>query len=82
MGIPSVPHRGETFAYGTGEEEAKRAGRELRNPLEGTPQEIERGKHVFEIFCKVCHGAGGVGDGPIIGRFPNPPNLLADKASK
>jgi mono/diheme cytochrome c family protein len=30
--------------------------------------------------CAVCHGPGGQGDGPIIGRFPNPPSLLAARA--
>jgi len=71
------------FLYGPGVEEAKRAGRELANPLAPTPENLARGKQVFETICQVCHGMKGEGDGPIIGgpgRFPNPPSLLAPRA--
>jgi mono/diheme cytochrome c family protein len=39
-----------------------------------------RGARVYGIYCKVCHGERGAGDGPIIGRFPNPPSLTSAKA--
>lgn len=68
------------FAYGPGPEEAKRAGAELVNPYAATPENLARGKQVFDTICFVCHGARGEGDGPIIGRFPNPPSLLAPRA--
>ena len=68
------------FPYGPGEEEAIRAGEELVNPVEPSPEALARGKKVFETMCFVCHGPGGQGDGPIIGRFPNPASLLADHA--
>jgi mono/diheme cytochrome c family protein len=76
----TVPLAGPAFPYAPGAEEAERAGRELRNPLEPTPAHLARGKQVFENVCAVCHGPGGQGDGPIIGRFPNPPSLLAARA--
>ncbi len=70
------------FPYGPDAEEALRAGRELRNPLplagESMENDLRRGEHVYDVFCAVCHGAGGEGDGPIIGRFPNPPSLLGE----
>jgi mono/diheme cytochrome c family protein len=67
-------------AYGVGPAEAKRAGAELVNPFAATPENLARGKQVFDNVCFVCHGAKGEGDGPIIGRFPNPPSLLAPRA--
>lgn len=68
------------FPYGPGPEEAKRAGLEMKNPLEPTDANLARGKQVFETICFACHGLRGEGDGPIIGRFPNPPSLLAARA--
>ncbi len=76
----TVPLANAAFPYGPGPEEAERAGRELRNPLEPTAADLARGQQVFENVCAVCHGPGGQGDGPIIGRFPNPPSLLAARA--
>jgi len=76
----TVPIGFVPFDYGTGDDEALRAGQELQNPLEATPDELARGRHVYETMCLVCHGVGGEGDGPIIGRFPNPPSLLAERA--
>jgi mono/diheme cytochrome c family protein len=76
----SVPMGFTPFAYGAGPEEAQRAGRELGNPLEAAPANLARGKQVFETICFVCHGMKGEGDGPIIGRFPNPPSLMAAHA--
>jgi len=76
----TVPASGGPFPYGTGPEEARRAGAELVNPLGPTEAEVARGKTVYETVCIVCHGAGGQGDGPIVGRFPNPPSLTAPRA--
>lgn len=70
----------DPFPYGPGPDEARRAGAELRNPFLATPETLARGKKVFETVCFVCHGTRGEGDGPIIGRFPNPPSLLAPRA--
>ena len=76
----SVPVGFTPFLYGSGPEEASRAGRELKNPFEATPSNLARGRQVFETICYVCHGLKGEGDGPIIGRFPNPPSLMAARA--
>jgi hypothetical protein len=51
----------------------RRAGRELKNPLPPTPENLAAGRRAYETFCQVCHGALGAGDGPIIPKFPNPP---------
>lgn len=76
----SVPVDGTYFPYSPGLEEAKRAGLELKNPIAPEKEALVRGKHIFDTFCAVCHGNEGNGDGPIIGRFPNPPSLHGEKA--
>lgn len=76
----TVPVERMPFPYGPGPEEARRAGAELRNPLVAGPETLARGKQVYDTVCTVCHGPKGEGDGPIIGRFPNPPSLVAGHA--
>ena len=76
----TVPVEGGAFPYGPGPEEARRAGAELQNPISDTPEALRRVQQVFETICAVCHGPQGAGDGPIIGRFPNPPALTAEHA--
>ncbi len=76
----TVPTEHGPFPYAPGPEEAQRAGREWRNPMAATAANLQRGRKVYETICIVCHGPRGEGDGPIIGRFPNPPSLLAARA--
>jgi mono/diheme cytochrome c family protein len=81
--VPGTIARGRMpLHYGPGPEEARRAGRDLVNPLPATDANLARGKAVFQTFCAVCHGAGGLGDGPLVPRFPAPPSLIADRARK
>jgi mono/diheme cytochrome c family protein len=60
--------------YGTGEAEAVRAGRELRSPHPASAENLARGKALYRIYCQVCHGERGAGDGPIAGKIPPPPS--------
>lgn len=55
------------------------AGKAYPNPLRRTAAVLERGKHVYNNNCIVCHGPGGEGDGSIIPKYPRPPSLLSDK---
>jgi len=46
-------------------EDALRAGQELVNPIDDDDQgTLDRGAHVYRVFCVVCHGPTGAGDGP------------------
>ena len=65
--------------FAPGKDEAERAGRELMNPLEPNAKNLARGSVVWNRTCATCHGEGAKGDGPVIPRFPNPPNLLIPK---
>jgi len=59
--------------------DAVRAGAELVNPLQATPQVIAHGKFVYENVCITCHGPTGAGDGLITSLFPKPPSLMTQR---
>ena len=45
-----------------------------------TQVQLERGRERFEIYCAVCHGRTGEGNGVIVQRgFPPPPSLHLDR---
>ncbi|HJU82708.1 MAG TPA: quinol:electron acceptor oxidoreductase subunit ActD [Holophagaceae bacterium] len=67
------------LTFAPGEAEALRAGLELRSPLPADEANLARGKVVWNRTCATCHGDGAKGDGGVIPRFPNPPNLLVQK---
>lgn len=76
----SIPRNHVPLHFGPGAEEATRAAAELSNPYPASPEAMERGKVAFVRYCSPCHGSGGLGDGPVVQRFPMPPSLLADHA--
>ena len=63
-------------------EDAVRAGEELIGPLDANDSAgLSRGGELFQIFCVVCHGPQGLGDGPVTKRgCPPPPSLLTGKS--
>jgi mono/diheme cytochrome c family protein len=77
-----VPRGPRPFPYGTGAEEAQRAGAELANPLDVQDAAVLRqGGELYRIYCLTCHDARGSGEGPVVfrGMLP-PPSLHADRA--
>ena len=76
----SIPRGYEPFDYGPGPAEAARAALEVKSPFPSTAETVARGDKVFHIVCFTCHGDLGKGDGPVAGRFPTPPSLVADHA--
>ena len=75
----SISRGNMPFHYEKGEKEAIRAGKELRNPYQTTKESLVRGKHLYDNYCLVCHGARGKGDGPLIPKFPSPPGVVLKK---
>jgi mono/diheme cytochrome c family protein len=69
----------QPFHYGKGETEAARAGAELYNLFHATAPVLAKGKALFEIYCLVCHGEQGKGDGPIASKIPPPPSYKSDR---
>jgi hypothetical protein len=50
----------------------------LKNPLESTPENLKKGKLLFQVKakplpCKSCHGMTGDGNGPMARGFNPPP---------
>ncbi len=62
--------------------DAKLAGQSLSNPVPLTRETLEEGQTLFNVYCAVCHGTRGEGDGSIVGpdRFPAPPSLHTEQA--
>ncbi len=56
------------------------AGMQLVNPIEMNDQTIAEGKELYDIFCMVCHGAQGKGDGHLYtnGLYPAKPTSLVE----
>lgn len=50
-------------------------------PVPVTSDLVKRGQERFNIYCVVCHGIDGHGDGKVVGfQFPKPPDLLGSDA--
>lgn len=49
-------------------------------PIPVTKETLDRGQEQFKIYCSVCHGEFGNGDGMIVRRgFPKPPSYNDDR---
>lgn len=70
------------YPYQKTDQDRAIAGKELKNFLPYTKENIERGKKVYQAYCTVCHGDAGDGKGFLFtsGKFPYPPaSLINDK---
>jgi len=85
----TIPRGQLPLHYEATPEDAERAGRELENPFSyaaaadpvAADEMLARGELVFSVYCQLCHGVGGEGDGTVAKRgFPTPPSLLAPNA--
>jgi mono/diheme cytochrome c family protein len=70
----SIPISGAAFVGGIGSPE---------NPIQADADSLERGRILFDIHCKVCHGAVGQGDGTmaIYMKTVPPENLTGETVS-
>jgi mono/diheme cytochrome c family protein len=59
-----------------------RAGDELVNPVPVSEEAIARGKDQYTIFCELCHGPSGAGDGQLFkrGLYPLKPRPVIGPA--
>lgn len=81
----AAPINGEVpFYYENTEEERLRCEKELvQNPFPITKAGLDKAKPLYEIYCGICHGAKGDGQGWLVSmpdsKYPaQPKNLLAD----
>ena len=72
------------FHYEATTEDAVRAGEELTSPFDaGDADVVEQGREVYVVFCAMCHGASGMGDGAVAKRgYPPPPPLPTGKSAE
>lgn len=52
------------------------------NPVMTTPASLAKGKELFLIYCAVCHGPEGKGNGPVSPKFIPPPDLTHPSIQK
>lgn len=72
---PGGPARGHAPDGTIALDDAARA-QALRQPPPLTPALLDRGEERYRIYCSVCHGEHGDGDGMIVRRgFPHPPSF-------
>ncbi len=51
----------------------------LKNPAPATESSIKRGRVQFAIYCSICHGERGKGNGQVVKKgFLPPPDLTSD----
>lgn len=51
----------------------------LVNPMQMTAASLERGRDRYDIYCAVCHGMEGQGDGPVAEKLANAVRNLHDQ---
>lgn len=56
------------FEYGSSNDEYLRAKAELMSPLDSTQVDLKRGGQLFDIYCGICHGPKGDGQGNLVKR--------------
>lgn len=72
----TVPMNWTPYPNYQSDEEAKG----LKNPLQETKEWLAKGTHKYQIYCAICHGQDGRGDGTIVEKMlVKPPSLLSDK---
>lgn len=55
----------EPFEYEETLADRKLATDSLKNPLPFTEANVANGKEMYDIYCAICHGAKGDGNGPL-----------------
>jgi mono/diheme cytochrome c family protein len=78
--VPNTVAREETAQLGPAETGLQNGQLVLNIPTPITPELLARGQERFGIYCAVCHGADGYGQGMIVERgFPQPPSFHTDR---
>ena len=50
-------------------------GRQITNPVASNPASLAAGQALYGKYCRFCHGATGLGDGPQAPKDMKPSNL-------
>lgn len=76
----AIPRGFQPFHYENNISDYARSAEELTNPLESTEEQATEGKYFYDIYCAICHGEEGEGNGHIVTleKFPAPPSYFND----
>jgi len=79
----TIPRGYMPYLYENTDEGYALAGNSLKNPVDWSPEVVEKGKDLYTKFCVHCHGDKGDADGILItnGKFPPPPSYLTGVSS-
>ncbi len=71
----------QPYSYPKTDEGIIQAGLELKNPYEVNKETIARGKKEYDIYCGICHGTDGRGEGILYksGKYPSEPASLVSE---
>ncbi len=78
----SIPREMIPYQYPATPEGRLLAGQELSSKLEANEANLTRGKDMYAIYCKNCHGESGKGDGHLFtsGKFTiQPASLISER---
>ncbi len=64
----TIPRGWKPFDYENTFEDRARAKDELKNPLSISEENLDNGKKMYDLYCAVCHGAKGDGQGILVKR--------------
>ena len=67
----------DTLAIDGPERRDRLGSRDIPNPVARTTDTLEQGAWLYDVYCAVCHGDTGQGDGTIASHFRRMPNLSA-----
>jgi mono/diheme cytochrome c family protein len=54
----------------------------LSNPVQRTADALERGRERYDVYCTVCHGETGAGDGPVAQSLANAVRNLTEPTQR
>ncbi len=76
----TVPRGKIPYQYTKTFDDQLRAGLELVNPNTSTKEDLAKGKEQYDIYCAMCHGDLGKGDGHLYTNklFPAKPTSLVE----
>lgn len=76
----SIPRERAAYEYAND----PAAGEAQKNPLSGdySTDIMDLGRKNYQIYCSVCHGSMGAGDGPVAEKMPVKPRNLINSEAK
>lgn len=80
--VPATPQGTVPVGSKAVELTTKEAAANIRNPIRPTDESLARGKAVFGIYCAICHGSKGQGDGKVGKKHMSPSDLTSDYVQK